>query len=145
MAPTPASMTVGIAGYTCAREDKASGGRTLDETHPVAERWWATAEGASALPIPEGQRSVEVISHGSMVVKYYAPRGRDEQTPHTRDDLYVVAQGSGTFVNGDKEHPFGAGDVLFVPAGLEHRFEDFTDDFGTWVIFYGPEGGERPH
>jgi hypothetical protein len=32
--------------------------------------------------------------------------------------------------------------VLFVPAGHEHRFEDFTPDFATWVIFYGPDGGE---
>ena len=115
----------------------------MDEAYPEVERWRATVEGASALPIPEGRRSVEVLSHGTMVVKYYAPRGRDEQTLHTRDELYVVARGRGTFINGDKEHPFGVGDVLFVPAGVEHRFEDFTDDFGTWVIFYGPEGGER--
>ena len=115
----------------------------MDESHPEAERWRATVEQAVALPTPEGQRSVEVLSHGTMVVKYYAPRGRDEQTPHTRDELYVVAQGHGTCIIGDKEHPFGVGDVLFVPAGVPHRFEDFTDDFGTWVIFYGPEGGER--
>ena len=35
-----------------------------------------------------------------------------------------------------------AGEALFVPAGVEHRFEDFTPDFATWVFFYGPEGGE---
>ena len=29
-----------------------------------------------------------------------------------------------------------------VPAGVVHRFEDFTDDFATWGMFYGPEGGE---
>ena len=23
-----------------------------------------------------------------------------------------------------------------------HRFVDFSDDFGTWVVFWGPEGGE---
>lgn len=34
------------------------------------------------------------------------------------------------------------GDLLFVPAGVVHRFEEFTDDFATWVMFYGPEGGE---
>ncbi len=78
-----------------------------------------------------------------MVAKYYAPRGTDEQAPHTSNDYYVVVRGSGTFVNGDGRHAFSAGDVLFVPAGVPHRFEDFTDDFGTWVIFYGPEGGER--
>jgi mannose-6-phosphate isomerase-like protein (cupin superfamily) len=116
----------------------------LDEAHRRVERWRATVEQAAALPISAGQRSVKVLSYGTMVVKYYAPHGKDEQTPHTRDELYVVAQGSGTFVNGDDQHTFSAGDVLFVPAGVEHRFEDFTDDFGTWVIFYGPEGGERP-
>jgi mannose-6-phosphate isomerase-like protein (cupin superfamily) len=55
-----------------------------------------------------------------------------------------VAWGSGTFANGDRRHSFSAGDVLFVPAGVPHRFADFTNDFGTWVIFYGPEDGERP-
>ena len=116
----------------------------MDGAHPEVWRWRATVEWAAALPVPQGQRSVEVMSHGTMVVKYYAPRERDEQTPHTRDELYVVARGHGTFINGDDQHPFSAGDVLFVPAGVSHRFEDFTDDFGTWVIFYGPEGGERP-
>jgi mannose-6-phosphate isomerase-like protein (cupin superfamily) len=116
----------------------------LDRAHPEAERWRATIERAAARPVPEGQRSVEVMSHGTMVVTYYASRGTDEQTPHTRDELYVVARGSGTFVSGDSRHPFTAGDVLFVAAGVPHCFEDFTDDFGTWVIFYGPEGGERP-
>lgn len=115
----------------------------MDEEHPEFGPWRATVEQASALPIPEGQRSVEVLSHGTMAVKYYAPRGIDEQTPHTRDELYVVAWGSGTFVNRDGRHSFSAGDVLFVRAGEPHRFEDFTDDFGTWVVFYGPEGGER--
>lgn len=36
------------------------------------------------------------------------------------------------------------GDFLFVPAGVEHRFEEFTDDLAVWVVFYGPDGGERP-
>jgi hypothetical protein len=31
---------------------------------------------------------------------------------------------------------------MFVAAGVEHRFEDFTDDLAVWVMFYGPEGGE---
>jgi hypothetical protein len=29
-----------------------------------------------------------------------------------------------------------------VPAGVPHRFVDFSDDFETWVVFYGPKGGE---
>jgi mannose-6-phosphate isomerase-like protein (cupin superfamily) len=48
------------------------------------------------------------------------------------------------FVNGNQRHPFGPGDLLFVPAGVTHRFEDFRDDLVVWVIFYGPAGGEDP-
>ncbi len=46
------------------------------------------------------------------------------------------------FCDGDRQR-FGPGDLLFVPSGAEHRFEDFTDNLTVWVIFYGPEGGER--
>lgn len=38
--------------------------------------------------------------------------------------------------------PFQQGDLLFVAAGIPHRFEEFTDDFRTWVIFFGPKGGQ---
>lgn len=86
---------------------------------------------------------VTLFRHGSLEVEFYRPDGVDRQQPHTRDEIYVVASGSGLFVNGDERHPFEPGEVLFVPAGVVHRFEDFTDDFATWVFFYGPEGGEK--
>ena len=94
------------------------------------------------LPGPAGERYVELFQHGTLSVELYAPRGRDPQDPHTRDEVYVVVQGSGQFLNGGVRHPFGPGDLLFVPAGVVHRFENFTDDLAVWVIFYGPEGGE---
>lgn len=94
------------------------------------------------LPGPHGERFVLAFERGSLEVELYAPRGSDPQTPHTRDELYVVVAGSGQFANGPERHAFGSGDVLFVPAGVEHHFENFTDDLATWVIFYGPEGGE---
>ena len=82
------------------------------------------------------------FEHGTLSVELYAPRGADPQTPHSRDEGYVVISGSGTFVHDGKRDRFEAGDFLFVAAGVEHRFEDFTDDLAVWVIFYGPEGGE---
>jgi hypothetical protein len=33
---------------------------------------------------------------------------------------------------------------MFVAAGTEHYFEDFTEDLAVWVVFYGPDGGEVP-
>jgi mannose-6-phosphate isomerase-like protein (cupin superfamily) len=70
-------------------------------------------------------------------IELYAPVEEDKQMPHDRDELYIVATGSGTFSRGDEVVPFGPGDLLFVPAHVSHRFESFTDDFKVWVIFYG--------
>jgi mannose-6-phosphate isomerase-like protein (cupin superfamily) len=89
-----------------------------------------------------GQFFVKVMEHGSMSVEIYRPEKVDPQTPHIQDELYVIISGKGEFINDGKRSHFNPGDVLFVPAGSEHRFENFTDDFATWVIFYGPTGGE---
>ncbi|PJK31383.1 cupin domain-containing protein [Minwuia thermotolerans] len=102
----------------------------------------ATIEEAKVAPIPAGRASPLLMEHGSMTLRYYAPKGRDPQTPHDQDEIYIVASGSGTFFMNGERVPFGPGDALFAPAGAEHRFEDFSDDFATWVIFYGPDGGE---
>lgn len=102
-----------------------------------------TLEQAKNSPITPGLRSVQVFSHGTCKVRYYAPQGVDAQTPHEQDEIYVVASGSGWFQNGDDRHPFQTGDVIFAPAGRDHRFVDFSDDFATWVVFYGPSGGEE--
>jgi mannose-6-phosphate isomerase-like protein (cupin superfamily) len=83
------------------------------------------------------------IRHGSMRVGIYAPRVEDDQTPHSQDELYIIASGSGWFVKGDERTPFQPQDVLFVEAGAMHRFENFSADFAAWVIFWGPEGGEE--
>lgn len=104
----------------------------------------APADLLARLPTPDGKRFVLAYEHGTLAVEVYAPRGTDPQQPHTRDEVYVVVTGSGTFVHGERRDPFQAGDFLFVSAGVPHRFENFTDDLAVWVIFYGPEGGEQP-
>jgi mannose-6-phosphate isomerase-like protein (cupin superfamily) len=85
----------------------------------------------------------ELFSHGTLSVEIYKPVGVDLQQPHSRDEIYVIASGSGYFVNGKSRERFEQGEVLFVAAGIEHRFEGFTEDFSTWVLFYGAEGGEE--
>jgi mannose-6-phosphate isomerase-like protein (cupin superfamily) len=93
---------------------------------------------------PQGEPFAPAFAHGTMTVELYAPRGRDLQTPHTRDELYFIVSGRGEFVHGALRDTFEPGDVFFAPAYMEHRFEKFTDDFAAWVVFYGPEGGEQP-
>ena len=62
-----------------------------------------------------------------------------------RDELYVIASGSGKFVCAGETQAFATGDVLFVAAGVEHRFLDFTDDFAVWVIFFGARPQKPAH
>jgi mannose-6-phosphate isomerase-like protein (cupin superfamily) len=102
------------------------------------------AEALAKLPSSGGLRFMKLFEHGTLEVEIYAPRGADPQQPHTRDEVYVVAAGSGTFLCDGAREDFGTGDFLFVPAGVEHRFEEFTEDLVVWVLFYGPEGGEAP-
>lgn len=96
-------------------------------------------------PPPPGNLAVPVFAHGTLVVELYAPSGSiDPQGPHDRDEVYVVARGRARFFDGSARHAVEPGALLFVPAGQPHRFEDFSPDFGVWVLFYGPPGGERP-
>jgi len=84
----------------------------------------------------------ELFTHGTLSVEIYKPDQIDKQQPHERDEIYVVTAGTGIFYLNGKRSPFQTGDFIFVPAYAEHRFEDFTNDFSTWVFFYGPKGGE---
>ena len=86
--------------------------------------------------------SVVLMQQGSMTLEYFAPQKIDTQTPHRQDELYVIVRGHGDFNRNGKTMQCKAGDVFFVPAGTVHSFQDFSDDFATWVIFYGKEGGE---
>lgn len=96
---------------------------------------------------PEGLPFASAFAHGSMQLELYAPGsnadGRDRQTPHTQDELYLVMRGTSRFMLEGLRRDVKAGDALFVPAHAEHRFEEFSADFATWVVFYGPSGGEK--
>jgi mannose-6-phosphate isomerase-like protein (cupin superfamily) len=94
-----------------------------------------------------GAQFLQVFGHGTLSVEIYRPDRVDLQAAHTRDEVYVIISGSGTFFCEGQRTEFTAGDLLFVAAWGEHRFENFTADFATWVLFYGPVNGEKdtPH
>jgi mannose-6-phosphate isomerase-like protein (cupin superfamily) len=93
---------------------------------------------ARALPRPLG-RSPEVFVDGDLQVKFAAPPIIGLQTPHVRDELYIVASGSGRYRVEERVTAVGAGDLLFAAAHVSHGFEDISEDFTVWVIFYGPQ------
>ena len=111
----------------------------------MADWMFSFPEVAGRLPEDDSgvMRFHYALRHGTMKIGLYAPVGHDTQGPHKQDELYVIAAGSGHFVKGGERKPFKARDVIFVEAGASHRFEDFTPDLAVWVVFWGPDGGER--
>jgi quercetin dioxygenase-like cupin family protein len=108
-----------------------------------AARQVAATQAMKRLPLRGGKRFAELFQHGSFRLEIYAPRERDAQQPYDHDEAYVIVKGSATFCTGAQRYAARAGDFCFAAAGERHHFEDLSDDFFTWVIFYGPPGGEQ--
>jgi mannose-6-phosphate isomerase-like protein (cupin superfamily) len=84
-------------------------------------------------------RSAEVFVDGDLEVRFAARPSNGPQVPHLRDELYFVAAGTGRYRVEDQVSAVGAGDLLFAAAHAAHGFEDISDDFSVWVLFYGPQ------
>jgi mannose-6-phosphate isomerase-like protein (cupin superfamily) len=92
---------------------------------------------------PQGAPFVTLMAGGTMSVEVFAPKGEDLQQPHAQDELYFIQHGTGELVINGQRFEAATGDAFFVTAGVEHHFENFSNDFVTWVVFYGPQGGEK--
>ena len=102
------------------------------------------ADAQRSIPGPAGERSVLALQRGTLDVKLSLPVPPNQQTPHVQDEIYVVIRGRGVLIHDGKRDPFESGDLLFVAAGTEHHYEDFTEDLALWRVFYGRSGGEIP-
>mgnify|MGYP001310952699 CR=1 FL=1 len=90
-----------------------------------------------ALNAAGDKKFVSLLHFADLEIEYYKPIKVDHQKPHQKDEVYVIASGLGSFFTQHQTVTVKAGDVLFVKAGHDHRFFNFSDDFATWVIFYG--------
>jgi mannose-6-phosphate isomerase-like protein (cupin superfamily) len=101
------------------------------------------ADARAAIPGPAGGHSLSFLQHGTLNVKLL-PVNPNQQAPHEQDEIYVIVRGQGFLVHAGEREAVATGDLMFIPAGTEHHFEDFTEDLAVWVVFYGPSGGENP-
>jgi mannose-6-phosphate isomerase-like protein (cupin superfamily) len=113
-------------------------------SQPDRSRVVRLAEARARIPGPAGEHAVSLLQHGTLNAKLSLPVTPNRQTPHEQDEVYVIIHGSGVLFHDGRRDAFGPGDLMFVPAGTEHHFEDFTHDLAVWVVFYGPKGGEIP-
>lgn len=68
--------------------------------------------------------------------------GVDPQAPHTEDEVYYVVAGRAVITLGDEEQAVGPGSVVFVAAGIVHRFHDIEEDL-VIIVAFGPAEGSR--
>jgi mannose-6-phosphate isomerase-like protein (cupin superfamily) len=66
--------------------------------------------------------------------------GTDPQSPHGEDEVYHVVSGRATIRVGDEDRPVGPGSVVFVAAGVSHRFHSIEEDLSVLVFFAPAEG-----
>lgn len=71
-----------------------------------------------------------------------APGEPDLQQPHTEDEVYYVLAGAGRITVGGEVRDVVEGSIVFVAAGLPHRFHDITAELRLLVAF-GPAEGSR--
>jgi|ERR671914_1555042 mannose-6-phosphate isomerase-like protein (cupin superfamily) len=81
----------------------------------------------------------DTLSVGLYVLSAGQP---DPQQPHTEDEVYYVAQGKGMVRVGNEDRPVTEGSIVFVGAGVEHRFHSITENL-TAVVFFAPPRRSR--
>jgi quercetin dioxygenase-like cupin family protein len=70
--------------------------------------------------------------------------GIDRQQPHTEDEVYYVVSGRASFRAGQEDRPVGPGSVLYVAAGVEHRFHAIEEELRILVLFAPAEDATAP-
>ena len=66
----------------------------------------------------------------------------DPQKPHTEDEIYYVLEGRGQVRVGEENRTRVLGSIVFVEAGVEHRFHSIVERL-TLLVMFAPARGSR--
>jgi mannose-6-phosphate isomerase-like protein (cupin superfamily) len=99
-------------------------------TQLIAERERSDRPYLEFLRVPSLSVGVYVLPAG----------GIDRQQPHTEDEVYHVVSGRGAIQVAEESRPIAAGSVVFVQAGVEHRFHTIKEQL-VIVVFFAPAEG----
>jgi mannose-6-phosphate isomerase-like protein (cupin superfamily) len=87
----------------------------------------------------DGKRYLEFLRVPAMSAGIYVlpAGGADPQSPHQEDEMYYVVSGRARMNTGSEEQVVGPGTIIFVAAGVEHRFYDISEEL-TVLVFFAP-------
>ncbi len=91
-----------------------------------------------------GERYLEFFRADSMSLGLYVLNvdETDPQQPHTEDEIYYVASGRARLQVGEEERDVQPGSIVFVGAGVDHRFHSITETLTLLVIFAPARGSQ---
>lgn len=86
-----------------------------------------------------GKRYLEFLRVPAMSAGIYVlpAGGTDLQSPHHEDEMYYVVRGQARMRAGSEDHAVSDGSIIFVAAGVEHRFYEITEEL-TVLVFFAP-------
>ncbi|WP_063734605.1 cupin domain-containing protein [Streptomyces sp. RTd22] len=85
---------------------------------------------------------LQFLRERNMSVGLYALNAgqSDPQAPHGQDEVYLVMSGRASITVGMETTQVARGSVVYVPAGVAHKFHHITEDLRVMVVFSPPEG-----
>ena len=86
-----------------------------------------------------GKRYLEFLRVSAMSAGIYVlpAGGTDPQKPHHEDEMYYVIRGQARMRAGSEDQAVSEGSIIFVAAGVEHRFYEITEEL-TVLVFFAP-------
>ncbi|MGW0534677.1 cupin domain-containing protein [Streptomyces sp. NPDC003032] len=84
---------------------------------------------------------LQFLRERNMSVGLYALNAgqSDPQQPHGQDEVYMVVSGRASITVGMETTPVARGSVVYVPAGVAHKFHHISEDLRVLVVFSPPE------
>src|SRR3954464_695508 len=88
---------------------------------------------------------LQFLRERNMSVGLYAldAGAQDPQQPHHQDEVYFVVSGRAAITVGMETTQVGRGSVVYVPAGVAHKFHHISEDLRVLVVFSPPGGRSR--
>jgi len=85
----------------------------------------------------KGGLYLQFISEKNLSVGLYELKAGepDPQTPHGEDEVYYVLRGRATIRVGTEKQDVRRGSIIYVRAGIDHKFNDIKEDLEVLVFF----------
>jgi len=117
--------------------------RSLRRGSPVCDRLvmnavhFSNITDAEDLRKQSGKRYSEFLRVPAMSAGVYVlpAGGVDPQSPHQEDEMYYVVRGRARMRAGSEDRAVSEGSIIFVAAGVEHRFYEIAEELMVLVFF----------